>query len=131
MLLVKTKIGPSAIHGIGLFADQFIPKGTVIWKFAEGFDVRVPADELARLAEPAKEQFLNYAYQNKDTNKFVLCFDDARFFNHSDAPNTESAALPDDEDGMTIASRDIVQGEEITCDYKEFDGDAARKFAGA
>lgn len=27
MLLVKTKIGPSAIHGIGLFADQFIQKG--------------------------------------------------------------------------------------------------------
>lgn len=28
MLLIKTKIGPSKIHGIGLFSDQSIPKGT-------------------------------------------------------------------------------------------------------
>ena len=29
-LLVKTRIGPSAIAGIGLFADQFIPEGTKV-----------------------------------------------------------------------------------------------------
>jgi hypothetical protein len=33
MLLVKTTIAPSPIHGIGLFADQFIPQGTRIWEF--------------------------------------------------------------------------------------------------
>ena len=30
MLLVKTRLGASAIHGIGLFADEFIPKDTEI-----------------------------------------------------------------------------------------------------
>jgi hypothetical protein len=30
MLYVKTKIGPSEIEGIGLFADEFIPKDTII-----------------------------------------------------------------------------------------------------
>ncbi|KKQ84137.1 MAG: hypothetical protein UT08_C0023G0002 [Candidatus Woesebacteria bacterium GW2011_GWB1_38_8] len=30
MILVKTKIGPSKINGIGLFANQFIPKGTLV-----------------------------------------------------------------------------------------------------
>ncbi len=38
MLLVKTKIGQSNISGIGVFADEFIPKGTVIWRYQEGFD---------------------------------------------------------------------------------------------
>ena len=31
MLLVKTTIAPSSIHGIGLFADQCIPQGTRIY----------------------------------------------------------------------------------------------------
>lgn len=33
MLLVKTRLGISSIHGIGLFADELIPKGTVTWRF--------------------------------------------------------------------------------------------------
>ena len=40
MLYVKTKIGQSKIHGMGLFADQFIKKGTIIWKFTPGFDLK-------------------------------------------------------------------------------------------
>ncbi len=38
MLLVKTHLGKSKINGIGLFADEFISKGKVIWKFTPGFD---------------------------------------------------------------------------------------------
>ena len=38
MLLVKTRLGASAIHGIGLFADEFIPKDTVTWRFTPGLD---------------------------------------------------------------------------------------------
>jgi len=33
MFLVKTYLDKSKIRGIGLFADEFIPKGTLIWKF--------------------------------------------------------------------------------------------------
>ena len=36
MLLVKTKIKSSEIAGIGLFADEFIPKGTCTWRFRGG-----------------------------------------------------------------------------------------------
>jgi hypothetical protein len=32
MLLVKTKLGQSKIHGIGLFADELIPMGRIIFK---------------------------------------------------------------------------------------------------
>ena len=99
MLLVKTKIGQSKINSIGLFADQFIEKGTTIWKFQQGFDLRVGKDELDNLSESAKAQFLKYAYLNPDTQKYILCFDDARFFNHSDEPNSIDVASPDDEEG--------------------------------
>ena len=38
-MTVKTIIKESDIHGIGLFADEFIPKGTKIWEFTPNFDI--------------------------------------------------------------------------------------------
>ncbi|OGC52058.1 hypothetical protein A2982_02455 [candidate division WWE3 bacterium RIFCSPLOWO2_01_FULL_39_13] len=123
MLLVKTKIGPSKINGIGLFADQFIPKETPVWKFMPGFDLVISKDQIQNLSEPARKQFLKYAYFNPETSKYILCFDDARFSNHSNNPNTISVDSFDDEEGVDVAARDIQEGEELTCNYKEFDGD--------
>ncbi len=121
MLLVKTKIRSSDIAGTGLFADQFIPKGTCIWKFKEGFDMRVNKDYPDTLEGPAKVFFKTYAYQNPKTLNYVLCADNARFFNHSDMPNTDCVYNPDDEDTMDVAARDIQAGEELTIDYTKFD----------
>lgn len=110
MLLVKTKIGPSRIQGIGLFASEFIPQGTPVWKFMPGFDLKVSKDGLDQLSQPAREIFLKHAYLNPKTNKYILCFDNARFFNHSDEPNVINADSPDDEEGTDIAVRDIRGG---------------------
>lgn len=131
MLLIKTKIEASKINGTGLFANQFIPKGTVIWKFQPGFDIKIDKNELDKLPKIAKDSFLKYAYFNSTTNKYILCFDDARFFNHSDNPNCiddnpnciEEESLDGEEEGITIAARDIQPGEELTSDYRDFDAD--------
>ncbi len=123
MLLVKTKIGPSKVSGIGLFADEFIPKNTWIWRFKKGFDIRVDKNYPDNLQEPAKSYFMKYAYQNNKTLNYVLCSDNARFFNHSDAANTHCVEDPDDEDTANVASRDIQKGEELFVDYREFDTD--------
>jgi len=123
MLLVDTKIGPSKINGTGLFANQFIPKGTPVWKFQSGFDLKIEKSELDNLSEPAKKQFLKYAYLNPKTNKYILCFDDARFFNHSDNANCIDTESPEDSEGIDVAAKDIQEGEELICNYKEFDAD--------
>jgi hypothetical protein len=123
MLMIKTKLGPSKINGIGLIADQFIPKGTVIWKYSPKFDLIIDHTELNILPEPARNAFLHYAYLNKRTGKYVLCFDNARFFNHSENPNCVGAPSPDDDEGLDIAGVDIQPGEEMTNDYREFDDD--------
>src|SRR3990167_7333382 len=107
MLLVKTKIAPSKTSGIGLFAGEFIAKGTCIWRFKKEFDIRVPKNYPDTLSEPAKNFFQTYAYQNPKTLNYVLCTDNARFFNHSDTPNTICVEDPDDEDTMNVASRNI------------------------
>ncbi len=121
MLLIKTKIAPSKIDGIGLFADGFIPKGAYIWKFKKEFDMRVGKEYPDKLQEPAKSYFMRYAYQNPKTLNYVLCTDDARFFNHSNTPNTSCVKDPEDEDTANVAARDIQAGEELTIDYREFD----------
>lgn len=127
MLLVKTKIGPSSIHGIGLFADEFIKKGTVIWKFNPTFDLRFDASQLDSLSEAARKQFLNYAYFNPRMQKYVLCFDDCRFINHSEHPNCLEVPSGGPEEGLDIAAWDIQKGEELTCDYASFDASFKEK----
>lgn len=119
MILVKTKIGPSSIHGTGLFAAELIPKGTAVWKFVPVFDHEYPKDFTALLSPVAQEQFLNYAYISKETGNYILCADDMRFINHSANPNVIN--IPNGEqEGLDIAARDIFVGEELTYDYNVF-----------
>lgn len=124
MLLVKTRIGPSAIEGVGLFANEFIAKGTTVWQFTSGFDLYLTAEDIQRLPAAAQAQMLKYCYRDKETGRYVLCADDARFFNHSDHPNTVDMPGPE---GSTVAIRDIRTGEELTCDYRTFDAEFREK----
>ncbi len=87
ILLVKTKLDVSRIHGIGLFADEFIAEGTVIWKFHELIDLRFAGEQIELLAESARKQIQKYSYRENHSGLYVLCGDDARFFNHSENPN--------------------------------------------
>ncbi len=119
MLLVKTKLGPSAIAGIGLFADEFIPKGTQVWKLQKGFDVILSEQAFKELSLPAQAQVRNYCYYNAETKSYVVCGDDARFFNHADEPNVSSGNY---DEHIDCALRDINPGEELTQNYKDFDG---------
>ena len=111
MLLVDARAGLSEIHGIGLIAHEFIPKGTCIWKFQEGFDLAIPEEEISKLSGPARDQVIWYAYYEKSTEEYILSSDDDRFTNHSDTPN--SANLGEE----TYAIVDIHPGVEITWDY--------------
>jgi len=130
MLLVKTKIGVSKIHGIGLFADEFVPKGKQVWVYHSGFDQKFEAQDILVLPKVAQEQILHYSYVNASTGKIVLCADDARYFNHSSDPTTIEAKV-NDEEGASIAARDIQVGEELTYDYVKNDADGERKLRGA
>jgi SET domain-containing protein len=119
MLLVNTTLGPSAIHGIGLFAAEPIPAGTVIWRFHPAVDRFVDEHDLDDLSPAAREQVMKYTYVDVALRRRILCGDDARFFNHSDDPNCLD--FPDERGGTTVARRDIAAGEELTSDYATFD----------
>jgi uncharacterized protein len=127
MLMVKTLLGPSAIAGIGLFAAEDIPKGTVTWRFMEHFDRLLTEEDIESLPEVARAALLDHVYLHSPTGKFVLCADNARFMNHADEPNTEGVHEAGAIEGYDVATRDIRAGEEITCDYRTFDAHVERK----
>jgi hypothetical protein len=112
MLLVQTYIDKSRIHGLGVFAGEFIPKGTKIWRFVTGFDRFYSRKQIAKLPKPAREFIKLHGYQWK--NEILLSMDHDSFINHSDDPNTSY------HNGYVIARRDIRKGAEITNDYRAF-----------
>jgi len=127
MLLVRTTVRPSEVHGLGLFADEFIPKGTVVWKFDGRVDRRYDESELTALPEEDQERLRTYCYLNPRTGLYVYCGDNARYINHADQPNTADLGFEEgifEGEGLTVAARDIQPGEEILSDYRSFDADA-------
>jgi uncharacterized protein len=122
MLRVKTRLGLSRIDGIGLFADQHIPHDTIVWEFNPLIDLKLREDEIASLAEGARQQVQKYSYRDELSGLYIFCGDDARFFNHSEEPNCVDVSWGPF-GGRTIAGRDIRQGEELTCNYASFDKD--------
>jgi SET domain-containing protein len=121
MLYVETKLKESPIHGIGCYAYEDIPRGTLIWKFTKGFDQEFALDFPEKLSEPSREQFLKYAYISKTTGNYILCSDDTRFFNHSKDNNVVNTIAENEQEGVDIAARDIQAGEELTYNYNVFD----------
>lgn len=121
MLLVKTRLAPSPIAGLGLYADQDIKKGQPTWRFIRGLDLTLAAPVVAMMPEQVREFLMYYAYLHTRTGHYVICADDARFMNHSASPNTIGDYPHDEPEGLDVAVRDIARGEELTCDYLTFD----------
>jgi len=116
MMRVKTKVRISTIDGLGLFADQFIAKGTATWKYDPEFDTAFTQKQIDGLSETSQNYLRYYTYYDEDIKKYVLCCDNQRFINHSlRRSNIDSTPNCD------IAARDIQSGEEMLCDYTKFD----------
>jgi SET domain-containing protein len=126
MMLIETRVAPSTIHGSGLFAVKAIPKNTPVWMFQPGFDHDFSPEQFAALPPPAQAHARRFSFISKQDKYSILSGDHACFMNHSASPNTgapRDAITP----VVTVALRDIAAGEEITCNYFEFDADAPRK----
>ncbi len=123
MLLIKATAQSSSIHGLGLFADQDIPKGTQIWKFSPGLDLEINPSDFDGLSQYEKDFINFYGFKSKKTDNYHLSFDNVRFINHSKEGNITIDQTVDDIEYPLVASKDIKQGEEITQDYFEFDED--------
>ena len=126
MMLIETRVAPSPIHGLGLFAVQAIPKNTPIWTFQPGFDQDFSPEQFAALPPRAQAHARWFSFFAKPDNHAILSGDHSCFMNHSATPNTgapKDATAP----VVTVALRNIAAGEELTCNYFDFDAEASSK----
>ncbi len=121
MLLVKTKIKESEVHGVGLFADQFIPKGTEIWRFTPGFDQKFTREQILSFPDLLQIYIYKYCWRSKKSKLYCLSADNGKYFNHSENPNILSGYRDNEEEVVTVAVRDIETGEEILDNYSFFE----------
>lgn len=126
MMLVRNYIDKSPIHGIGVFAGEFIPAGTCIWELTPGCDQIYTDEMLAELEPVQREIILFYGYVEPGMEGVILCCDNARHYNFSTDPNSGSDDRAKHGARSTYALRDIAEGEELTFAVEE-DVDAARK----
>src|SRR5882762_139189 len=99
--------------GWGVFATRPIPRGTITWAL-DALDQRFTDAQIAALPTAARQQLDIYSFINSH-GLHVLCWDHARFVNHSCAANCLSVGYD-----FELAIRDIAAGEELTDDYGTF-----------
>ncbi len=96
--------------GHGVVATRDIPRGTITWVQDKLDRVFTPA-EVQELGEPFLPTLDKYCFRDRK-GRWVLCWDHARFVNHSFKSNCLTTAYK-----FEIAIRDIAAGEELTDDY--------------
>jgi SET domain-containing protein len=123
MLLINASVRPSSIHGLGLFADEDISKGTRVWRFSPGLDVEFDPAHFEKLSQREKDFILFYGFHSKKSGDYHLSYDNVRFINHAERGNVtvDASAAVDDVEYPLIAARDIKAGEELTQNYLDFD----------
>ncbi|KEF40615.1 MAG: hypothetical protein ER33_16085 [Cyanobium sp. CACIAM 14] len=113
-LLFLHRIGPSSVHGTGLFSAVALEAGAILWRFEPGLEERcllrdLPPGECRRL--------LHYGYVNPQHPEWlVICGDDARYWNFpppGEPPNTRLGSLLHAGEPVVVAARSIAAGEEL------------------
>lgn len=124
MLTVSTYLAPSAIDGLGVFSGEYIERGRLLWSLDPKFDIFVDRSEVGGYPPHLQDFLARYTYPHLEMpGVVVLDSDNGRFMNHTLSPNTDFRIFD-----KGYALFDIAQGEELTCNYHEFDPNFAGYF---
>ncbi|HEX2449115.1 MAG TPA: SET domain-containing protein-lysine N-methyltransferase [Methyloceanibacter sp.] len=124
MLMVSTYLAPSAIEGLGVFSGEYIERGRLLWSLNPKFDIFVHIREIETYPPHMQDFIQRYTYPHLEMpGVVILDCDNGKFMNHSLTPNTDFRIFD-----RGYALTDIAQGDEITCNYHEFDPSFAGYF---
>ncbi|MFG0328483.1 MAG: SET domain-containing protein [Phycisphaerales bacterium] len=96
--------------GHGVVATRDIPAGTITW-VQDKLDREFTPEQVLALGGLHTATLEKYCFRNQH-GRWVLCWDHARFVNHSFRSNSLTTGY-----GFEVAIRDIRAGEEVTDDY--------------
>ena len=120
---IPYEIKESPGRGFGIFATEFIPVNSLIWKFYPDVNLRcfdgeaATLQHLQTLSQEDRVFWLSHVYLFAGKVNEIL--DDGKMWNHSENPNTSSGYLGDWD--STYAARDIAAGEELLDDYGQYE----------
>ena len=120
---VLTRLGPSAIHGVGVFAISVIGAGTQL--FVHDDDeirwIEASAVDAVGLDEARRALYRDFAIRRDGYLGCPASFDKLTPGWYLNQPLTGiSPNVRATEDFRMIAVRDIAEGEELTLDYEAF-----------
>ncbi len=115
MLVVRTYLDKSPIHGFGIFAREAIAKGEIVWQFHEKLDIKFSPEEFEALPASVKEEIEWHMYEPETGGPFYYEATMGKYMNHSREANVDFSEF-----GFGKSVRDIAPGEELTCDYRHF-----------
>lgn len=120
MIHISYKLKSSDLHGVGLFADQPIKQGELVYTASPLLDLNITQQQFDSLNQKEKDEILWWGFFDEPSQLWHVDFDVSKFINHA-----YDATLTQDEkhdEAYLVATRDIQPGEELTQNYLEFEG---------
>ena len=114
-IVVRTKLAPSEVHGIGVFALNDIPKGTKLYTTMYPQPFKISPDNLNGLY-PEVREYLMSKWSRMVNGEAFMCPDTnfQAYMNHSNKPNYDNKT--------DLTTKLIKAGEEVFEDYRNIEG---------
>ncbi|HSW89314.1 MAG TPA: SET domain-containing protein [Patescibacteria group bacterium] len=128
MIHVKYKLDKSPLHGIGLFADQSIEKGQVVYTASPLLDLNISQKQFDSLLNEERQEIRWWGFFDKPSQLWHVDFDVSKFINHEE--NATLTQVLTHTEAYLVATRDIQSGEELTQNYLEFESEVDLKNRG-
>ena len=119
MILIKYKLNKSKNHGIGLFTDEHLKKGQLVYTASPLLDVNISQEQFDSLNEKEKQEVKYWGFWDEPNRVWHVDFDVSRFINHSFEPTLTQD--PNQIQAYLVTTRDVEAGEELTQNYLEFE----------
>lgn len=119
MIHIKYKLGKSKLHGIGLFAEENLKKGQVIYTASPLLDVDISKQQFNSLDEKEQREIKYWGFWDEPNNVWHVDFDNSKFINHSFEPTLTQDSKH--KDAYLVTTKNIKKGEELTQNYLEFE----------
>ena len=115
MFHYRITVQSSPLHGRGIFVQEKILKGAIVYTIREEDVEYFPMSSFCNLSQERKKEIRHFGYLNKADHAWYLAKDEIRYCNHATEGNISLS-----KDAL-IATRDIDAGEELTQNYAEFE----------
>lgn len=113
--IVKIKIAPSPIHGVGIFAMRNMKKGEKLNADADPHIFDVPYEDFKKFKPEISEMILGHWPQIVNGSLFYYPVAKmVAYMNHSDKPNYDGK--------KDVLTKAVKKGQEITENYRDIEG---------